>query len=129
MRVLLANPNSRVRWALRMVLGEEPALSVIGEASTSQSLMFQTHALEPDLILLDWDLLENPKAGALAALRGTDAQFGIIVVSERPDLREAALAAGADAYLCKCDPPDQFLATLRGLLAGCTACGPMIKAG
>ena len=124
MRVLVAATHPQLRWALRTVLKEEPALIVIGEASTHQDLLSQANALRPDLILLDWDLLDRPKAGALAALRGIDAQFGIIVVSEQPDLRETA---GADAYLYKYDPPDQFLAALRGLLAECQVCGPTIN--
>jgi DNA-binding NarL/FixJ family response regulator len=124
MRVLVAATHPQLRWALRTILREEPALIVIGEASTHQDLLSQANALRPDLILLDWDLLDRPKAGALAALRGIDAQFGIIVVSEQLDLREAA---GADAYLYKYDPPDQFLAALRGLLAECQVCGPTIN--
>jgi len=127
MRVLLAVKHPRLRWALRTVLGEEPALTVIREASTYSNLISQATALRPDLILLDWDLMEDPKTGALAALRRIDAQSSIIVVSEQPNLRQAALAAGANAYLCKCDPPDQFLAALRGLLPRCTVCGPMIN--
>jgi len=124
MRVLVAATHPQLRWALRTILREEPALIVIGEASTHQDLLSQASVLRPDLILLDWDLLDRPKAGALAALRGIDAQFGIIVVSEQLDLREAA---GADAYLYKYDPPDQFLAALRGLLAECQVCGPTIN--
>lgn len=121
MRVLLAAPNPQFRWALRTVLGEEPTLTVIGEVSTGGSLVSQAGNLRPDLILVDWDLLENPHAGALAALRGFNAQRGILVISEQPESREAALLAGADAFLCKCDPPDQFLATLRELLTACQA--------
>ena len=127
MRVLVAATHPQLRWALRTVLKEEPALIVIGEASTHQDLLSQASVLRPDLILLDWDLLDRPKAGALAALRGIDAQFGIIVVSEQLDLRETAVAAGADAHLYKYDPPDQFLAALRGLLAECQVCGPTIN--
>ena len=127
MRVLVAATHPQLRWALRTVLREEPALIVIGEASTNHNLLTQASALRPDLILLDWDLLDHPKAGALAVLRGINAKSGIIVVSEQLGLREAAVAAGADAYLYKYDPPDQFLAALRGLLAECQVCGPTIN--
>ena len=124
MRVLLATTHPQFRWALRTVLGEEPALEVVGEVSASRSLLSQAKALHPDLILVDWDLLEKPQARSLAALHNGHAPCGILVVSEQPESREAALSAGADAFLCKCDPPDQFLATLRALLRGCEVGGP-----
>lgn len=126
MRVLLATRHPQFRWALRTVLGEEPALEVVGEVSTSRSLLLQAKVLHPDLILVDWDLLEEPHASALAALHNGHAQCGILVVSEQPESREAALSAGADAFLCKCDPPDQFLTALRELLAGCQTASPQI---
>lgn len=123
MRVLLADPHSKVRWALRTVLAEEPALAVIGEVSTSQSLVSRADELEPDLIFLDWALLDPPQARTLATLHGVGAHCGIVVVSERAELKETALAAGADAFLCKCDPPDQFLISLRELVIGCSGNG------
>jgi DNA-binding NarL/FixJ family response regulator len=123
MRVLLATTHPQFRWALRTVLGEEPALTVVGEVSTSRSLLSEAKALHPDLILVDWDLLEKPQARALAALHNGSAQCGILVISEEAESREAALSAGADAFLCKCDPPDQFLATLRALLRECEVAG------
>lgn len=119
MRVLLADPHSQVRWALRTALAEEPALAVIGEVSTSQSLVSRADEFEPDLIFLDWTLLDPPQAQTLAALHKVGVHCGIVVVSERAELREAALTAGADAFLCKCDPPDQFLISLRELVTGC----------
>jgi CheY-like chemotaxis protein len=124
MRVLLAATHPQFRWALRTVLGEEPALTVVGEVSTSRSLLSQAKILQPELLLVDWDLLEKPQARALAALHNNNAQCGILVISEQPESKEAALSAGADAFLCKCDPPDQFLATLRALLRECEVAGP-----
>jgi len=123
MRVLVADSHSQVRWALRTVLGEDPSMTVIGEVSTCQGLLTQAGALEPDLILLDWELLVRPQARTLAALRRMNPHCGLIVASPRAEVREAALAAGADGFLCKCDLPGQFLANLRALVTQCETCG------
>ena len=37
----------------------------------------------------------------------------MIVINTRPELREQALAEGADAFVCKGDPPEKLLATLK----------------
>jgi DNA-binding NarL/FixJ family response regulator len=39
----------------------------------------------------------------------------MIVMSGQPEVRRAALAAGADAFISKTDPPDQLLAALKEL--------------
>jgi DNA-binding NarL/FixJ family response regulator len=40
----------------------------------------------------------------------------IIALSSRPGARPLALAAGADVFVSKGDPPDRLLAAIRGLL-------------
>jgi DNA-binding NarL/FixJ family response regulator len=37
----------------------------------------------------------------------------VIVMSGQPEVRRAALAVGADAFISKTDPPDQLLAALK----------------
>jgi CheY-like chemotaxis protein len=37
----------------------------------------------------------------------------VIVLSGQPEVRRTALAAGADAFVSKADPPEQLLAALR----------------
>jgi CheY-like chemotaxis protein len=40
----------------------------------------------------------------------------VIVLSGRPEVRQAALAAGAEAFVSKADAPQQLLAALRRLV-------------
>jgi len=111
MRILLADDQPKVRSALRLLL-EEEGLDVVGEASDAEQALEQTAEREPDLVLLDWELPGQGGPAAVAGLR--DAQPGVLVValSGRPGARQAALDAGADAFVSKGEPPERLLAVV-----------------
>ena len=70
-------------------------------------------ATNPDLVLLDWDLPGQPLAEVLAQVQSADCTPKIIALSKDGEDREVAVAAGADAFVIKGDPPRQLLAALR----------------
>jgi DNA-binding NarL/FixJ family response regulator len=115
MRVLLADDQTRVRSALQILLIQEPGVSVVGEASEAKSLLAQIQATHPDLVLLDWELPGLPAIGSLPTLRIVCPNLSVIALSGRPEARREALAAGADAFVSKMDPPEQLLVTLHTL--------------
>lgn len=116
MRVLLADDHPRVRRALRMFIEEEPGLSIIGEVSEAETLLSQALALQPDIILLEWELEGWPADKLLSALRALGLPTQVIVLSGRPETEHGALAAGADGFVGKADGPEQLLAELRRLM-------------
>ena len=61
-----------------------------------------------------WSALEAPQR--LAELRALNDRLRIVVLSTQPEDRAAAIAAGADAFISKVDPPDQVLAVVRAVL-------------
>jgi DNA-binding NarL/FixJ family response regulator len=116
MRVLVADTHSEVRWALRTVIGEEPGLTLAGEVSDYVQLVQQVRTLQPDVIVLEWELPDQPEGDLLAALGSTSHGSRVIVLSQQPEVRQAALAAGADAFVSKAGAPQELLAALRGLV-------------
>ena len=115
MRVMLADSHTKIRWALRTVIEEEPGLTLVGEVSEAQDLLLQARSLQPDLILLEWEL-PGRENGFLGELRALDFAPYVIVLSSQPAQREAVLASGAEAFVSKADAPEQLLATLRSLV-------------
>jgi len=113
MRVLLADSHCQVRWALRTAIHEEPGWAVTGEVSRGEQCLSRVLALKPDLILLEWDLPGRPADQLLSALHALPARPRIIVLGSRPELRETALAAGADEFVCTAEPPEQLLDVLH----------------
>jgi len=115
MRVMLADSHTQIRWALRRVIEAEQGLTLVGEVSAAQELLSQVKSLQPDLLLLEWELPGHTN-GLLADLRALNPDLSVLVLSNRPELRETVLSAGADAFVGKVNAPEQLLATLRNLV-------------
>jgi len=113
MRVLLADDQSKVRSALRLVLEQQPGIHVLGEAVDTTGLLGWVKATRPDLVLLDWELPGLEANSLLPTLRQLCPHLKVIALSGRPEARGAALAAGADAFVSKGDPPEQLLAAVN----------------
>jgi DNA-binding NarL/FixJ family response regulator len=111
MRILLADHQSRVRFALRALLAQRPELRIVGEAVDAEDLLTQARVKCPDLILLDWGL-QGLAAMDLLALRKVCPDVVVIVLSGRPEARQATLEAGADAFVSKTDSPERLLVTI-----------------
>lgn len=117
MKILLADDHSDVRSALRLLLEQQPGLSVTGEAANMNDLLAQIFAAHPDLVLLDWELPDLPRSQVSSTLRSLYPPVKILALSGCPEARRPALAAGADAFICKSDPPETLLNTLARLIA------------
>ena len=113
MRVLLADDQTKVRSALRLLLEQEPGLSVVGEAAEAEDLLAQVAATQPDLVLLDWELPGLRTDDRLSVLRALCPQLKVIALSGQPEARRAALSAGADAFVSKGEPPERLLAAVE----------------
>ena len=115
-RILVADNDARVRSALHTLLKQEPGL-VISECSDLESLVVQIKEFKPDLVLLDWELRGRPATALLFAAHAGNYRPKTIVLSGRPESEQAALDAGADAFVSKADPPERLLDTLRKLVS------------
>jgi len=115
MRILLADNRSRVRFALRSLLEEQPGIVIVGEVSDCQELMAQAETDCPDLMLIDWDLPGIEGDDLFPALREICPDLTVITLSSRPDVEGAALAAGAQAFVSKTGPPELLLAAIHDI--------------
>jgi len=124
MRILIADRQPAARSALHLLLKEERGLEVVGEAGDREDLLARACAGQPDLVLLDWDLARGGAAQLLSDLSAVVAGVRIVVISGRSDVHRDALAAGADAFCWKGEPPTRLLALLHGMCRGADLCGP-----
>jgi DNA-binding NarL/FixJ family response regulator len=109
---LLADDQPKVRFALRVLLERRSGFEVVGEAVDADDVLAKVRTTGPDLILLEWELPGPVGADLLSALRGICPGLFIVALSGRPEARRAALAAGADAFVSKAEPPERLLATI-----------------
>jgi DNA-binding NarL/FixJ family response regulator len=98
---------------MNMLLKFEPELTIAGESKDASSLLDRAKELQPDLILIDWELLGSSAASLIEQLR--ESETLIVVLARRSESEQAARAAGADAFVSKTDPADSLLETLHKL--------------
>lgn len=112
MRILIADHQPKVRFALRVLLGRQPGLTLAKEASDAVEALTEAMNTCPDIVLLAWDLPGRQELKLIPALRRICPNVEIVALSSRAENRQAALKAGADAFVCKGDPPEQLLLTI-----------------
>jgi DNA-binding NarL/FixJ family response regulator len=109
MRILLADDQAKVRSAIRLLLEQDEALEVLGEAADATGLLDWVSMVCPDAILLDWELPGGDAPELLSVIRESCSRVKVIALSGLPEARQAALDAGADAFVSKGDPPEHLL--------------------
>jgi DNA-binding NarL/FixJ family response regulator len=112
MRILIADPQPKVRFALRVLLEQQPRLEVVGEAGDAEGLLAEVEGACPDAVLLGWELSGIPVERLMRELRETCPQLIVIALSGRLEAKRAAAALGADAFVSKSNPPEELLATI-----------------
>jgi DNA-binding response OmpR family regulator len=114
-RVLVADNDARVRFALRTLLQQEREQILFEESGDAAALACQIKQFRPHLVILDWELPGRPATALPFVLNEVGDKPRIVVLSTRPESEAAALAAGADAFVCKADPPERLLDSFRAL--------------
>lgn len=107
-RVLLADDNNSLREEIARLLGGEPDLQIVGEASHGKMAVELARQLLPDVVLMD---LSMPVMNGLAATRTIAAELPsvrVIGLSMYDDASEGELMrkAGASSYLSKAGSGD-----------------------
>jgi len=116
-RVYLADAQSEERSALRLLL-QDLKLEVVGEAADWITTLAQAPFSRTDILLVDWDLLPNSPTAALEELRKACLAALVIVLISHLDARhQAALSAGADAFISKGETPERVADRLRAVAA------------
>lgn len=119
-RVVIVDDDPLVRTGLSMILGGDPELTVVGEATNGAEAIGLVARERPDVVLMD---IRMPVLDGLAAtdeLLG-DADPPRIVMLTTFDLDEAAARAirqGASGFLLKDADPEFLLASIRTVHAG-----------
>ena len=110
-RVFLADSQLEIRSALRLMF-LDLEMQVVGEAADWPSTMTQAAGTQPDMVVVDWDLM--PTSSSLIDLRATcPAAVVIVLISKLDARRQAALSAGADSFISKGETPERVAERLR----------------
>jgi DNA-binding NarL/FixJ family response regulator len=112
-RVYLADARPEERSALRQLL-LDLNMEVVGEAADWLSTLAQAPISQTEMLLIDWDLLPSQANVALDQLRkACPAALVVILISHLDARQQAALSAGADAFISKGETPGRVAEHLR----------------
>jgi PAS domain S-box-containing protein len=102
-RVLIVDDAEDIRALLRMKLGREKGIDVVGEAGDGVEAVARARELQPHLVLLDMAMPRMDGLQALPLIRAAVPDVHVIVLSgfNQGTLEREALAAGADRYVVK----------------------------
>ena len=115
-RVFIADAKPIERSALRLLI-LDMKMEVVGEAADWPATVSQVPATCPDMLLVDWDLLPKGPASALEGLRrSSQAALVIVLVSQLDARQQAALSAGADAFISKGETPERVAERIRAVV-------------
>ena len=115
MKISIADPQTRVRFSLRILLEQQSGWTIVGEAADCEELLRSLCIGCPDMLLMDWDLPGMPAGNLLRLLREQYPGMLIITMSGRQELGLAALKAGADGFAGKTESPEKLLNLIREL--------------
>ena len=104
-RVLVADDSATVRTAISAMLGEDPALNVVGLASDGIEAVEKARSLRPDVITMDVNMPRLDGLGATAAIMA-EMPVRVVVISSVSEHRQLelsfrAMAAGALELIAK----------------------------
>ena len=106
-RVFLADALTHERSALRLIL-LDLKMEIAGEAEDWLTTLALAPISRTDMLLVDWALLPSEPVAALEELREACPEALVIVLISHLDARQqAALSAGADAFISKGETPER----------------------
>jgi DNA-binding NarL/FixJ family response regulator len=125
-RVLAVDDHVLVRQGIAVLIGTEPDMTLVAEASNGREAIQQFCAHRPDITLMDLQMPEMDGLDAIIAIRAEFSDAKIIVLTTyKGDVQILrALKAGARGYLLKNTIHKELLDTIRAVHAGKKALSP-----
>lgn len=119
-RVLLVDDHPPFRVGMRVLLEQNPAIQVAGEAGTGAEALAAAEQLQPHVLVLDCQLPDMDGPAVAAALQLREPSVRILALSAYDDLRyiRGLLAAGATGYLLKNEAVETIVVAVQAAAQG-----------
>ena len=129
-RVLLADDQAMIRGGLRLILEDQPDITVVGEAADGAEAIALARRLRPDVCLVDIRMPGRDGLEVTRALAGPGVPDPLrVVIVTTFDLDEyvyGALRAGAVGFLLKGTSPALLVEAVRAARAGDGLISPQV---
>ena len=127
-RVLIADDDHLMRAGIVELLGGDPEMEIVGEASTGREAVERACRLAPDVVLMD---VRMPDLDGIAATRelsraAPGVRVLILTTFEQDDYVFGALRAGASGFLLKRTRPEELITAVHTISAGDALLSPSV---
>lgn len=119
-RVLLADDHDILRQGLKMLLGMQPDIALVGEARTGSEALALARELSPDVVVMDITMPDMDGLEACRRIREAlpDTQVLMLTMHESEDYFLEALRQGAAGYLVKKAAPTELHMAIQAVAQG-----------
>jgi DNA-binding NarL/FixJ family response regulator len=118
LKILIADDHALMLEAIKLAFEDEIDLKIVGEAESGSQLLPLINRMDPDVVILDLEMPGIDGVTCIRLIRKRCPWVRSVVLSahDSDDVIEAALEAGADAFISKSVDPDELAASLRRAL-------------
>ncbi len=119
-RIVLADDHDILRQGLKLLLGLQQDMQVVGEARTGREALELTQNLKPDVVVMDISMADMDGLEACNHIRHQEpaTQVLILTMHESEEYFLKALHMGAAGYLVKKAAPSDLQAAVRTVAHG-----------
>jgi DNA-binding NarL/FixJ family response regulator len=119
-KIYVVDDHQIVRQGLTELIGQEPDMSICGEASDAPSGLQGIAESRPDLVIVDLNLKQGDGLDLIKSIHQAEPKLPVLVLTmyEETYYVERALRAGARGFLTKEDASNNILVAIRTLLRG-----------
>ncbi len=127
-RLVIVDDDPMVRTGLRLILGGEPDLDLVGEAGDGREAMEVIRDRRPDVVLMD---IRMPRQDGLTTtellLKQPDPpRILVLTTFDADDMVLRALHLGSCGFLLKDTPPPKMIEAIRAVATGDPVLSPSV---
>ena len=130
-RVLIADDHTILREGIRLLLGSQPDLEVVGEASDGRDAYFKVEELRPDVVLMDIAMPVLNGLDATEQIRRTFPNTKVLILTQHDNDEYVyrILQAGASGNVLKKSAGVELVSAIRNVNRGDTFLYPSMTKG
>ena len=127
-RVMIVDDHEVVREGLRMLIGKQKSMSIVGEAASVKEAVDTAARARPDVVIMDVRLPDGSGIEACRTIREARPQVGVIMLTSYADDEAlfAAIIAGAAGYLLKDAKSQTVLEAITAVAQGRSLLDPTV---
>jgi DNA-binding NarL/FixJ family response regulator len=129
-RVVVVDDDPMVRTALRMFLGGDSGITIVGEAEDGEKGVRLVRREHPDVVLMDIRMPVRDGLSATEEIRRLQPPPQVIVLTtfDADEYVLRALRSGAAGFLLKDTPPARLVEAVRSVVDGAPMLSPSVTA-